>query len=499
MRGFPSPSAPDAVAALRVAATAGAVAFAAECRAISAMFDSAAPEDQEFVSGEVGCALHLAPATAMARVCTALSMTARPQLLGAVEHGRLGVGQALAVLGEIEHLDAEHAEAVLTELFGPNDPLLPDADPQVRPEVALTAGELRAAARKAVIAKDPKAARARHQRAKKTAGVRGRPGFDGMGQIVIDCTAVQMATGLAAISGRAAAMTFEDPELTEGQKRVAAFLHALGCDRTGVQAVIECPVEKAVDLHALAHAPVWTVGVRMPAAVALGLSDHPAVLTGYGPIDADQARALLPAADLIRACVDSDTGEVLSVDAPVRAKTWATTATAGQAATGRDAGRRDTAGQDSAGQDTGPDADGCPATDRARLLRQVLTAMATSGATLVDLSCPGYVPSEALGRLVDVRDVTSVFPGDSNPARRCDRDHRLPYPLGATADWNLQNTSRRWHRAKHTNWTTQLLPDGTIRWTSPAGHHYDRRPKRTPPPKIGDHTNLPPIGEDPGG
>lgn len=125
--------------------------------------------------------------------------------------------------------------------------------------------------------------------------------------------------------------------------------------------------------------------------------------------------------------------------------------------------------------------------------------MATSGATLVDLTCAGYVPSEALGRLVDLRDVTSVFPGDSNPARRCDRDHRLPYPLGATADWNLQNTSRRWHRAKHTNWTTRLLPDGTIRWTSPTGHHYDRRPKRTPPPKIGDDTNLPPIGEDPGG
>jgi hypothetical protein len=207
------------VAALRVAATAGAVAFAAECRAISAMVDSAEPEDREFVSGEVGCVLHLAPATALARVCTALALTARPQLLGAVEGGRLGVGQALAVLGEIEHLDAEHAEAVLTELFGPNDPQLPgtDTDPQGRAEVALTAGELRAAARKAVIAKDPKGARARHQRAIKTAGVRGRPGFDGMGQIVIDCTAVQMATGLAAISGRAAAMDFEDPELTEGR------------------------------------------------------------------------------------------------------------------------------------------------------------------------------------------------------------------------------------------------------------------------------------------
>lgn len=79
-------------------------------------------------------------------------------------------------------------------------------------------------------------------------------------------------------------------ELTVGQRRVAAFLHALGCERTTVQAVLECPVERAVDVHAAAHAPVWTVGLRMPVAVALGLSDHPAILSGYGPIDADQAR-----------------------------------------------------------------------------------------------------------------------------------------------------------------------------------------------------------------
>ncbi len=62
---------------------------------------------------------------------------------------------------------------------------------------------------------------------------------------------------------------------------------------------------------------------------------------------------------------------------------------------------------------------------RARLLRQVLTTMATAGATLVDLTCDG--------------------------------------------------------------------------WTSPTGHHYDRKPKRTPPPKIGDDARLPPLGDDPGG
>lgn len=100
------PSSPDVVAALR-AAGAGAVAFAAECRAMTGMFRAASPEHQEFVHGEVACALHLSPATAGQRLGRALAITARPLLIGALEIGRLGVGQALAVLGEIEHLDAE--------------------------------------------------------------------------------------------------------------------------------------------------------------------------------------------------------------------------------------------------------------------------------------------------------------------------------------------------------------------------------------------------------
>ena len=142
-----------------------------------------------------------------------------------------------------------------------------------------------------------------------------------MADLVLGCTAVQGATVLAALRGRAAAMSFTD-DLTEGQKQIAALLHALGCERVSVQAVIECPVERAVDLHAAANTPVWSLDVRLPAAVALGLIDHPGLLAGYGPIGADQARALLPQADLVRACVDATTGEVLAVDAPVRVKTW---------------------------------------------------------------------------------------------------------------------------------------------------------------------------------
>jgi hypothetical protein len=190
------------------------------------------------------------------------------------------------------------------------------------------------------------------------------------------------------------------------------------------------------------------------------------VLTGYGPIGADEARALLPQADLVKACVDATTGEVLAVDRPVRAATWQ---------------RQDAS--------------------RARALRDRLVEMATSGGAVPDLIDDGYVPSEALGRLVDLRDVTSCFPGDSTPARRTDRDHRLPYPLGPTAEWNLQNIGRRWHRAKHAGWRTRLLPDGAVEWTAPnrgvaGGGVYVRHPQRTPPPRLAPGATLPPLPDD---
>ena len=102
--------------------------------------------------------------------------------------------------------------------------------------------------------------------------------------------------------------------------------------------------------------------------------------------------------------------------------------------------------------------------------------MATTPSTLPDLRTDGYVPSAALGRLVDLRDVTSVFPGDATSARRCERDHRLPGPLGRTDERNLQNLQKHWHRAKHGGWSTRLLNDGTVRWRSPGGGVYDRRP-----------------------
>ncbi len=299
-------------AAVRAAARASAAAFVAEQKALVELWRVSLPEHREFVSGEVACLLHVSPQTGADRLGQALRLVSFPRLLAALEVGLLGVPHALSLLAEVEPLSAPHAAAVLAEVLdGPADDGVLDGTPS----------QLRASARRAAITVDPDAARRRHEAARRTAGARLRPQPDGMADLVLGCTATEGATVLTALRGRAAAMTFTE-ELTEGQKQVAGLLHALGCDRVSVQAVIECPVEKAVDVHALAAAPVWTVGLAMPAAVALGLSDCPAVLAGYGPIGADQARGLLPQADLVKACVDSRTGEVLTAQPPLRRAAW---------------------------------------------------------------------------------------------------------------------------------------------------------------------------------
>jgi hypothetical protein len=58
--------------------------------------------------------------------------------------------------------------------------------------------------------------------------------------------------------------------------------------------------------------------------------------------------------------------------------------------------------------------------------------MATSTGTLPDLRSDGYVPSTALGRLVDLRDVTSTFPGDATSARTATATTACPGPSGPT-------------------------------------------------------------------
>jgi hypothetical protein len=106
---------------------------------------------------------------------------------------------------------------------------------------------------------------------------------------------------------------------------------------------------------------------------------------------------------------------------------------------------------------------------------------------------PRYRPSAKLAAWVRTRDLTCTFPGCHRGAQRCDLDHSVPWPGGATHPGNLAALCRTHHLLKtFGGWTTLQHPDGTHTWTNPTGHTYTTvpltrilfpdKPIHTPPP-----------------
>ncbi len=95
---------------------------------------------------------------------------------------------------------------------------------------------------------------------------------------------------------------------------------------------------------------------------------------------------------------------------------------------------------------------------------------------LLDYGRTVYAPPAPLRKHVRAHDVTCRTPNCPQPAVRCDLDHLIEYPVGATSEENLCAECRRHHRLKHEGrWTHRLSdnpdhPAGTVIITSPTGH-----------------------------
>lgn len=90
---------------------------------------------------------------------------------------------------------------------------------------------------------------------------------------------------------------------------------------------------------------------------------------------------------------------------------------------------------------------------------------------------PGYRPSAKLTTWVRTRDLVCSFPGCNQAAHRCDVDHCVPWPAGATHPGNLSAKCRTHHLLKtFGGWDDCQHPDGTHTWTSPTGHSYQTVP-----------------------
>ena len=94
----------------------------------------------------------------------------------------------------------------------------------------------------------------------------------------------------------------------------------------------------------------------------------------------------------------------------------------------------------------------------------------------------GHDPGVKLRHLSQVRHATCTSPICRRPAAQCDFEHNTPYEAGGrTCLCNGGPKCRHDHRLKqHPKWTVDQLPDGTFRWTTPAGRTYTTEPTRYP-------------------
>ena len=94
----------------------------------------------------------------------------------------------------------------------------------------------------------------------------------------------------------------------------------------------------------------------------------------------------------------------------------------------------------------------------------------------------GHDPGAKLRHLAQVRHATCTSPICRRPASQCDFEHNTPYETGGRSCLcNGGPKCRHDHRVKqHPKWKVDQLPDGTFRWTTPAGRTYTTEPTRYP-------------------
>jgi hypothetical protein len=394
----------------------------------------------------------------------------------------------------------DHADAVLNELASSG---LDVAAQQQVLELVLsrpgcrTPWELRAAVRTALVVLFPDHALARAEKARVDRDVQVYPGAPGCASLLAHGPAAAVAAMMASLD----ALTWPA---------------APGDDRTAAQRRFDT----LKDLVTGRVAPgQWQVQLLVTLATVQGEDELPGELPGFGPIPAPVAREIVAGAQLRRVVVD-DRGQLVAVDSTVHRPDvaaapaasahqrdddapppvepdpqapstedllWVETHTdrsevyADQDArlsTAAHSRRRSAARPQPEATDLAPAEVPQPfAPWSEQAFAKALARVRTDPVRTLDLSTDQYAVPARLKRFLVLRDRTCVFPGCPRRADQCDKDHRLPWPRGSTSEPNLDNKCEPHHHAKHDCFPVEALPDGTVRWTTPTGHSYDRPPR----------------------
>jgi hypothetical protein len=223
-----------------------------------------------------------------------------------------------------------------------------------------------------------------------------------------------------------------------------------------------------------------TVNLTMPLASWLGMSDAPGNVTGFGPLDADDSRAIAQAL-----AARADTRWCLTLtDAhgrPVAHGCARAGPPPSQHRPKQPAGPPGAQETGSRGVPAGSPRDGprtrAPREPGARLPERTwifsLTLLA-GGSCDHAYETAAYRPSPRLRHLTEIRHATCTYPGCRRPATRCDTDHTVAYHRGGrTCLCNLAPLCRHHHEVKQSpGWVLHQTSPGVMTWTTPAGRRY---------------------------
>jgi hypothetical protein len=404
-------------------------------RAIVAAHSRSCVEDREFAADEIGLALGVGFKTAQTILAEALGVAGLPGMLEAVHAGMLSQRHALAVLrtlDEVPTLAGEHRRAISMIV--------------IARLVAQTPRELAQLTRRLILTVDLAAAQARKDAATGKRKVLLWPVADGQG--------VLQSRGplerLAAVRASMRQWLLDNPKAADDPRSEA---------------------EREFDLFVAlltggAEAGSWQAAIVVPFTTAAGEDLELAEIPGLGPILPSTARELLEDAEWTQVAVDTD-GAVIAVSDPIPAPKQAAPE---QARSSESSAFRPTAPTPTAPTPTAP-------TARTRenwelSLAQLMSTPPKQRFFPEQLSSAAYTTPARLRRYLQARDRTCVFPGCHR--RITDVDHRIPWPLGPTAHWNLQLLCRHHHRGKQAVFTVELTDDGDYLWTTRGGWQFLR-------------------------
>jgi len=455
--------------------------FAADARVLARLaaavpriaFDDRGGTPWTSLRREIAVARQISDQAAAAELRVAIRLTSvLPCTLALLDAGTMPVERARAFVKELEVYDDELAGQLDSEL----------AERAAR----LPAWRIRQAVRRAALLADPASAALREATGTAGRGVSLQAQDDGQASVSLHGPAVPLTRWYATLDERARALRAAGDPRTLDNLRFDLAVSAYPCAThlpadSGAGQTDEPDTDEFTPEPAGAPAGLRPSGVEpaatdcrrgrpvqahivVPVETALGLSNEPAWLDGYGWISAPTSRQLLIDAELRRLCAQAGTG--LPVDLDTRDRRPPPTPEGLRSAL-LDLVR----GDDGAGQVTAGDVGW--------------------------RSEPDHDPSARLRDFVVLRDRHCDGPaGSSTPASRCDLDHTNPYPEGPTAAWNLAARSRRTHQLKHYGWIPIRTASGTL-WTSPAGQVVEVSRQTTSPPGPDPDPDLTPALPDP--